>query len=182
MKNDETLSVLLFSVAAVVYLLLVKQRTGTDNLPINGGNVVTPNTPENLRRGERLNNPLNIEKSANQWQGLALNQPDTRFAAFTLPFYGIRAGTKILVTYRNKYGLDTIDKILGRYAPPAENDTFAYANTVSKLTGFPRNYSIPFTFENVVRLVKAMIQVEQGRNIYSDAVVESGVKSGLGIG
>ena len=78
-------------------------------------------------RGIRNNNPGNIEKSKNnKWQGMAESQPDKRFITFTSPEWGIRAIARILINYKDKYDLDTVKKIISRWAPPSENNTGAY--------------------------------------------------------
>ena len=45
----------------------------------------------NIPRGIRNNNPLNIERSKSKWQGLAEHQRDPRFAQFKSMTWGIRA-------------------------------------------------------------------------------------------
>jgi hypothetical protein len=132
-----------------------------------------------MRRGERINNPLNIEKSANKWQGLAVIQPDSRFAAFISPEYGIRAFIKILRTYYYTYRLTTLTQIINRYAPPVENDTGSYVRSVSQATGIQPLQTFAFNYDNLLKIAKAMIKHEQGRVIYSDLVISEGVKLGL---
>lgn len=79
-----------------------------------------------IPRGIRNNNPGNIEKGASKWQGLAGNQSDSRFATFTDATWGIRALAVLLINYQDKYGLNTIEGIINRWAPPVENKTSAY--------------------------------------------------------
>ena len=86
-------------------------------------------------RGLRNNNPGNLEKSSTiSWDGQVSELPgipdEPRFCQFSNVDYGIRAIFRILKTYREKYGLDTIEGIINRYAPPGENDTNAYINAV----------------------------------------------------
>jgi hypothetical protein len=45
--------------------------------------------------------------------------------------YGVRALAKILLTYEAKYGLKTVQQIISRWAPPIENNTFAYIQAVA---------------------------------------------------
>ena len=40
-----------------------------------------------------------------------------------------------LLTYQRQHGLDTVKGILNRWAPPSENDTGAYVQTVSRALG-----------------------------------------------
>lgn len=89
-------------------------------------------TPRNIRN----NNPLNIRRSKDKWQGLAAKQSDSSFFKFESMEMGWRAAFIILTkTYYHKYRLFTIRKIISRWAPPAENDTEAYVKRVSDLTG-----------------------------------------------
>ena len=89
-------------------------------------------TPRNIRN----NNPLNIRRSKDKWQGLDAKQSDSSFFKFESMEMGWRAAFVILTkTYYHKYRLFTIRKIISRWAPPAENDTEAYVKRVSDLTG-----------------------------------------------
>ena len=89
-------------------------------------------TPRNIRN----NNPLNIRRSKDKWQGLDAKQNDPSFFKFESMEMGWRAAFVILTkTYYHKYRLFTIRKIISRWAPPAENDTEAYIKRVSDLTG-----------------------------------------------
>ncbi len=58
------------------------------------------------------------------------------------PEYGIRAIYKLIQTYQNKYGLNTIKSIIYRYAPPNENNTLGYIERVSKEIGIESNKHI----------------------------------------
>ena len=94
-------------------------------------------------RGLRNNNPLNIRRTATQWQGLAPVQTDPEFCQFQTLEYGWRAAFRLLTrTYYLKYGLDTIRKIVSRWAPSNENNTEAYITAVSLLTGIPPDESL----------------------------------------
>ena len=89
-------------------------------------------TPRNIRN----NNPLNIRRSKDKWQGLDAKQSDSLFFKFESMEMGWRAAFIILTkTYYHKYRLFTIRRIISRWAPPAENDTEAYVKRVSDLTG-----------------------------------------------
>ena len=89
-------------------------------------------TPRNIRN----NNPLNIRRSKDKWQGLDAKQSDSLFFKFESMEMGWRAAFVILTkTYYHKYRLFTIRKIISRWAPSVENDTEAYIKRVSDLTG-----------------------------------------------
>jgi hypothetical protein len=89
-------------------------------------------------RGIRNNNPGNIRYNKEKpvkWLGLDTPPSDGTFCRFAYAKYGIRALAKILLNYQDKYGLDTIRKIINRYAPESENDTDAYVKSVSNSMG-----------------------------------------------
>ena len=87
---------------------------------------------QNEPRGIRNNNPGNIEKGTSKWQGLSPVQTDSRFCQFTDATWGIRALAVLLINYQDKYGLNTIKGIIGRWAPTNENNTSAYVQAVVK--------------------------------------------------
>ena len=89
-----------------------------------------------LPRGIRNNNPLNIRRSKDQWQGLKKEQTDSSFCQFEDLVYGWRAAFKLLTrTYYHTYRLYTIRAIVTKWAPPNENNSKAYVENVSRLTG-----------------------------------------------
>ena len=89
-----------------------------------------------LPRGIRNNNPLNIRRSKDQWQGMKKVQSDTQFCQFETLDWGWRAAFKLLTrTYYHQYRLYTIRTIISRWAPPNENNTRVYIENVSRLTG-----------------------------------------------
>ena len=127
-----------------------------------------------MSRGLRNNNPLNIRHSADRWQGARINQTDKEFVQFTSMAYGYRAVWKILDTYCLTFKKEgkayNVRNIIGRWAPPTENDTDAYVRAVVKLSGLGGNENMPrpkhyWNFEEVdklVRLIRAMVCVENG--------------------
>jgi hypothetical protein len=128
-------------------------------------------------RGIRNNNPLNIRKGSN-WQGEKRPQTDAEFEQFESMQYGVRAGFKILKQYMSGYNglterFNTIEKIVRRWAPPSENNTRAYIEQVSKLTGIPPTLKISFTQRSyMVAIVDAMIRHECGQAI-DQQIIES---------
>ena len=121
-------------------------------------------------RGIRNNNPLNIRKGSN-WQGEKHPQTDKSFEQFESMQYGVRAGFIILRRYMSGYNgltekFNTIEKIVRRWAPPTENNTKAYIEKVSQLTGIPSTLKISFSQRSyMVAIVDAMIRVECGQPI-----------------
>lgn len=94
-----------------------------------------------LPRGLRNNNPFNIKKSSQPWKGKITILPyddfpsEQVFEVFSSLKYGVRAGLKLLYNYVYLYKLDTVYKVLERFAPRCENALDVYVeyveNTIS---------------------------------------------------
>lgn len=120
-------------------------------------------------RGYRNNNPGNIRRSADKWQGLSPTQSDAAFFQFIAPQWGVRAMAKILLTYRSKYGLETVRDIINRWAPPIENNTSAYVSSVSAALSVKPDERIDVSLR-LVELVRAIIRHENSGPVpYSSA-------------
>ena len=124
-----------------------------------------------IPRGLRNQNPGNIRHSRTLWQGEAAVQPDPDFVTFSAPEWGLRAVAKILLTYQRN-GLDTVRKMIGRWAPPTENDTAAYVVSVAQSLGVSPDAPLDLT-QPALRggMVKAIVRHENGQQPYSDAQV-----------
>ncbi|SKA76043.1 structural protein [Enterovibrio nigricans] len=123
--------------------------------------------PTRAPRGIRNHNPGNLEDNNTPWLGRAGN--DGRYLIFTRPEYGLRALYKVLLTYRYKYNVNTVEGILHRWAPPVENDTNAYVKHVAQKLGvLPHT---PLSMEDYPALVKAIVLHENGVQPYSDEVI-----------
>ena len=89
-----------------------------------------------IARGIRNNNPLNVRRSKDKWQGMKALQTDSQFCQFETMAYGWRAAFVLLTrTYYHTYRLFTIRAIISRWAPPNENNTKRYIENVSRFTG-----------------------------------------------
>lgn len=122
-------------------------------------------------RGIRNNNPGNI-RWGDDWQGLVpkSERTDKSFCQFTASEYGIRAMIIILRNYEKKHGLNTVRKIINRWAPPVENDTDAYINSVAKQVGVDADKVIDVTDSRVmIPLLEAVITHENGNQPYDFA-------------
>ena len=122
-------------------------------------------------RGIRNNNSLNIRHSADRWQGVRDKQTDKSFVQFKSMAYGYRAAWKTLQSYYNRFYAQsrvfTVRNIIGRWAPPKENDTEAYIHSVLKLSsiGGKENLLPPENVNSYARLSKmiaAMTCIECG--------------------
>ena len=122
-----------------------------------------------LPRGIRNNNPLNIRRSKDQWQGLKKEQTDSSFCQFEDLVYGWRAAFKLLTrTYYHTYRLYTIRAIVNKWAPPNENNTQAYIDRVCQEMDVPPNFILNIgSLQDddaywACELVRAMALVENG--------------------
>lgn len=125
-----------------------------------------------IARGERNNNPGNL-RHGQPWQGLSAQQTDKDFCQFVSPEYGIRAIYKLFQTYQNRDKLNTVEKIIDKYAPPSENNTAGYINRAAKDIGVSVNEPIDVTSKPVaIALATAIVGVELGYQPYSQKVFE----------
>ena len=135
------------------------------------------NMDPNLPRGIRNNNPGNIRRSADAWQGLSDTQTDTAFFQFRAPLYGIRALAKILRNYRDLYGLYTVRGIINRWAPPVENNTGAYVNAVAGAMGVSADVPLQWDLGELRALVGAIIRHENGQQPYTAALLDQAIQA-----
>ncbi|PKR41185.1 structural protein [Serratia ureilytica] len=122
----------------------------------------------NEPRGIRNNNPGNI-RWGDDWRGLVpyAQRTDKSFCQFTAPEYGIRAMVIILRNYQRKRGLKTVADIINRWAPPVENNTLAYINSVAKSVGVKPDQAIDVMDSRVmIPLLEAIITHENGVQPY----------------
>ncbi len=138
-------------------------------------------------RGIRNNNPGNIDyNERNPWQGLDKQKPsDGRFCRFMGPEWGIRAITRVIRNYAKRdgtpgvggKGIDTVQEIIHRWAPPTENDTGAYVAQVAKVVGVSPTEPLNLDDDLIMaKLVTAIIWHENGVQPYSAALILAGVK------
>jgi len=127
------------------------------------------------------NNPGNIRTSPTNWNG-EITEPGEEFERFSDMHMGVRASARILRTYGKKYGIDTINKIIDRYAPPEDNNpnNANYARHVSNGSGFDVDEKIDLNDPAVlIKLMRPIFQFENGQKEaakISDADIQKGVK------
>lgn len=129
-----------------------------------------------VTRGFRNNNPTNIKDFGIPWQGImpledrnADQAAEQTFEVFRAPWWGIRAAAVLLRNYYQKYGLDTVRKIINRWAPPADdNPTSIYVKYVAAQMRVDPDQVIDLLhFETMRSLVHSIVKFENGENIYS---------------
>lgn len=131
-----------------------------------------------LPRGYRNNNPGNIRKSHEAWQGLSPTQTDPEFFQFIDLPHGIRAMAVILRNYQKLYNLRTPMQIISRWAPPSENDTEAYAKSVAAIAGASVDLPVFLSGSVLLKFIRGIIRQENGMAtslLISDATIQKGI-------
>jgi len=141
-----------------------------------------------LPRGIRNNNPGNIRKSAAPWVGKVVGD-DPDFETFDTPVRGLRALMLTLLSYYRKHGLDSVQAIINRWAPPSENDTASYASAVAAALDVDTRATINLLApDTLIRLAIAIVQQENGSPPtsypaawYDDAVYDRACRMAFGV-
>lgn len=117
-----------------------------------------------LPRGYRNNNPLNIRKNAaNAWKGKVVPGSDSAFEQFISMPYGYRAALYLIRKYIGQ-GNNTIRKIVGKWAPPSENNTSSYITNVSRRSGIGADTALDKNnMEALCKIAYAMAWSENGQ-------------------
>ena len=128
----------------------------------------THNMAQNKKpRGIRNNNPLNIRRSRLKWEHEVFKEPiDYSFCQFDDMKYGWRAAFCLFRRYIYTYGVDTIEKIISRWAPSTENNTKVYINQVATVSGIKKDETIDFRTIRMLQIAAAMCWVENGFDYY----------------
>lgn len=128
-----------------------------------------------IPRGIRNNNPLNI-RIGNVWLGEVQSPTDPHFEQFISMKYGLRAGFVLMRRYIRHYHRTTLPQVISAWAPSSENNTTAYIDRVSQLSGILPDTQLAFEDEEqMVRLVDAMVVVECGQHI-SEQLIRDGYR------
>lgn len=132
-------------------------------------------------RAVRNRNPLNIRVGL-PWKGQldrADMTPDQAaekaFVVFAAPKWGFRAAALILIHYHRE-GVGNLADCIRHWAPPSENDTFAYLADVSNRTGFPEMNAINLAAPAIQQsLLRSMAIHESGGWYFLDADLADGI-------
>lgn len=131
--------------------------------------------------GYKCCNPLNVKVFGNKWNGL-IGQDERGHGIFSRPEEGIRAGVKVLQSYSNKYGTNTIEGIISRFAAADPATLRAYVDNVSHASGYAPDEQLDVTNPDVLRkIIPPMIRQEIGDVPYSDETINVGIHRGLGL-
>lgn len=127
----------------------------------------------NQSRGLKNNNPGNIRKSSDRFQGEIIPSQDKDFKQFQSMPDGYRAIFKIINNYYNRYGLKTIRQIISRWAPFSENATDVYIGNVSKWSGIEADKVLDITSKDqMTAIIAAMSRMENGVPAVMEEVTE----------
>ena len=130
-------------------------------------------TNSRIPRGIRNNNPLNI-RIGNTWLGEVTNPTDDEFEQFIHVRFGLRAGFILLKRYIDRYKLNTIEKIISRWAPGNENNTHLYIDHVAKRMNITPNTPLLYGDRGTMcALVYEMVYEENGQHIDRAEIVRA---------
>ncbi len=94
--------------------------------------------------------------------------------------WGLRALAKVLLSYYRKRGLNTVESIIGRWAPSVENDTGAYAQAVARAMDVAVRDELNIEHPDVLALlVEAIVQHENGQQPYPADLIDQAVRLAL---
>jgi hypothetical protein len=146
------------------------------DLPAGGTYSVAPSGMpggQNQSRAERNNNPGNLEFRGQS--GATPEQGEGRFARFDSAEAGVAALTRQLQLYGSR-GVDTIEKIITKYAPPSENNTTAYINAIVNKLRVPAAEKLDLNDPEILSgLIQGISRHEAGRSFLSDEQVMTGI-------
>ena len=133
----------------------------------------------------RNNNPGNIDhRRANKWIGeiVPLDPAiEPRFCRFSHMAYGVRACAVLIKNYIVR-GDNTCAKIAARWAPSNENNSKAYALTLSSRSGFDLNEALKVNAITLEAICLAIFFAENGKSSLSinSEIIDDGIKAALG--
>lgn len=116
-------------------------------------------------RGIRNNNPGNIEDGSFARSIPGYKGTDGRFAVYDSPEAGNAAHATLLGSYGRR-GLNTVDGVVGRWAPSSENNTGAYARFVAQRLGVDPTAPLDMNDPKVLSsMAAAMAEHENGQPV-----------------
>ncbi|MBP3863322.1 MAG: hypothetical protein J6F32_02370 [Pseudomonas sp.] len=125
-------------------------------------------------RAERNNNPGNLN-FVGQAGAVLEDGKKARFAKFGSTAEGVSALAKQLQRYGER-GLDTVSKIINKYAPSSENDTKAYVEALSKRLGVSSDQKLDLNDSSTLTgLIKGISRHESGSDYLSDSDLMTGL-------
>ena len=130
-------------------------------------------------RGIRINNPGNVRLSQDHWVGQVYPGTDSSFCQFDTMAHGVRCAAKVLLGYQQQK-MNTVRRIINRWAPPVENDTGSYVRAVAASCTVAPDNPVKLGEDMLARLCRAIFHHENGGDFVSDADLSAGVRMALG--
>lgn len=151
--------------------------------PAEGGPKSTPNAPTVQTSAQRAASPLGVRNNnpgnLRQWGDMPRDAKG--YAMFPTADAGLAAVIKNLRAQQKVHGLNTIESIISKWAPPSENDTGAYISDVVKRTGFGAKQRLNLDdAATVAPLISSIIKHEGNGAAYSDEMINKAVAAQLG--
>jgi hypothetical protein len=103
--------------------------------------------------GQPMNNPGNLRPVG----------ADSGFRQFAMPQEGLQALDQDLAA-KGRQGLNTINQIIAKYAPPTENNTAAYIDSVAKRLGISPGQPLNMDDPRVRHALSAAIMLQEDRS------------------
>ena len=128
---------------------------------------------DGLPLGLRQRNPGNIRPGAGF---IGESGAGSGYSIFDSDDEGLRAIQRLLMTYGDEYGLNTIRGLANRYAPKSENPTESYIDFLSKETGIGPDEEIDLAGRGS-DLIPAIVGFEQGQQPFSQAQIDRAIKA-----
>lgn len=125
--------------------------------------------------GLRNNNPGDL-KTGIAWQGMT--GAEGSFITFQDITWGLRALARDLVTNIDHEGINTIEALISKYAPPSENLTQVYIADVAADTGLAKDEVLGTDADTIHSLIRAIVRHELGdtyAQMVSDADIDTGI-------
>jgi len=127
-----------------------------------------------LPLGLRQRNPGNIRPGAGF---IGESGDDGGYATFGSDDEGLRAIQRLLMTYGDKYGVNTLRGLANRYAPPSDNNpTGNYIDFLADKTGIDPDAEINLA-DRGSDIIPAIVGFEQGQQPYSQAQIDRAIRA-----
>ena len=126
-----------------------------------------------LPLGLRQRNPGNIRPGAGF---IGETGQGSGYSTFASDDEGLRAIQRLLMTYGDEYGLNTIRGLANRYAPKSENPTESYIDFLSQRTGIGPDEEIDLAGRGS-DLIPAIVGFEQGQQPFSQAQIDRAIRA-----
>lgn len=133
--------------------------------------------------GLRSHNPGNIEFGTYaRSMGSTKAGEGGRFAYFESMRDGICALVRLLIIYQDKHGIDTIDGIVNRWAPGAENNVAAYVDHLCRVTECKADDKLDLRdADTLFWLATAIGQHENGTGPFTANVSDEDIDAGVAL-